>query len=108
MLKKLSISLFVLLSIVFTQFAWAQSLRNAKDEATITRGEKISLPYQTIYLEGGEDVLFDNGILRQLVSLLIKRDLLQLLLLQVFLFKSGMVIRLLVEQLFLEILLLID
>ncbi|MBP9120448.1 MAG: T9SS type A sorting domain-containing protein [Ignavibacterium sp.] len=66
MLKKLSISLFVLLSIVFTQFAWAQSLRNAKDEATITRGEKISLPYQTIYLEGGEDVLFDNGPLANL------------------------------------------
>lgn len=63
MYKKFSITFFVLLALLVTQFGWAQSLRNddSKDEAVITKGEKISLPYQTIYLEGGEDVLFDNG-----------------------------------------------
>ncbi len=61
MLKKLSVSLFVFLFAV--QFSWAQSLNNndAKDEATISRGDKVELPYQTIPLEGGEAVLFDNG-----------------------------------------------
>jgi hypothetical protein len=62
MLKKLSITFFVILSFVITQFAWAQSLQGdkSKDEA-ITRGEKVDLPYQTVFNDDPDAVLFDNG-----------------------------------------------
>ncbi len=62
MYKKLSVTFFVMLFLLATQFAWAQSLSNndSKEEAKMT-GEKVELPYQTIYLEGSDDLLFDNG-----------------------------------------------
>ena len=62
MYKKLSISFFVLFTLLVTQLGWAQTLRNdnAKDEAQITN-EKVNLQYQTIYFDNTEDVLFDNG-----------------------------------------------
>ena len=48
--------------LVFTQFAWAQSAQidNSKDEA-LTTGEKSELPYQTIFNDNPDEVLFDNG-----------------------------------------------
>ena len=60
MSKKLSF--YLVLSLVFAQFAWAQSAQidNSKDEV-LTTGEKIELPYQTVNFDGGEAVLFDNG-----------------------------------------------
>ena len=62
MYKKLSVTLFVMLSLLVTQFAWAQTLRDqdSKDVARIT-DEKVNLPYQTIYFDNTEDVLFDNS-----------------------------------------------
>ena len=52
MYKKLSISFFVLFTLLVTQLGWAQTLRNdnAKDEAQIS-DEKVNLQYQTIYFD---------------------------------------------------------
>ncbi|HRN26156.1 MAG TPA: T9SS type A sorting domain-containing protein [Ignavibacteriaceae bacterium] len=63
MYKKFSITFIVLSALLVTQLGWAQFQpnNNTKDEAAIQRGEKINLPYQTVYFEGTEAVLFDNG-----------------------------------------------
>ncbi len=54
---------FLLLSFLLLALTPALFAQNASENIPggVREGDKVELPYQTVYFEGGENVLFDNG-----------------------------------------------